>query len=87
METNVCFPWILDVFKLAPFNFYKVIESFIKAEPTLSKDIVKHLETCENLIMERIAWRKVSDLQLAAVVSLASQHHNKTLRPCGCISL
>lgn len=61
METNVCFPWILDVFKLAPFNFYKVIESFIKAEPTLSKDIVKHLETCENLIMERIAWRTVSD--------------------------
>lgn len=61
VETNVCFPWILDVFKLTPFNFYKIIESFIKAEPTLSKDIVKHLETCENLIMERIAWRTVSD--------------------------
>lgn len=45
---------------LAAFDFYKVIESFIKADPTLSKDIVKHLETCENLIMERIAWRTVS---------------------------
>ncbi|XP_023139779.1 retinoblastoma-associated protein isoform X1 [Amphiprion ocellaris] len=61
-ETNVCFPWILDVFSLAAFDFYKVIESFIKAEPTLSKDIVKHLETCENLIMERIAWRTGSPL-------------------------
>lgn len=60
METNVCFPWILDVVKLAAFDFYKVIESFIKADPTLSKDTVKHLETCENLIMERIAWRTVS---------------------------
>uniref|UniRef100_A0A3B3ZFI4 Uncharacterized protein n=1 Tax=Periophthalmus magnuspinnatus TaxID=409849 RepID=A0A3B3ZFI4_9GOBI len=55
-ESNLCFPWILDVFELAAFDFYKVIESFIKAEPTLSKDIVKHLETCENLIMEKIAW-------------------------------
>uniref|UniRef100_A0A8C6LX79 Retinoblastoma-associated protein n=1 Tax=Nothobranchius furzeri TaxID=105023 RepID=A0A8C6LX79_NOTFU len=60
--TDVCFPWILNVFNLPAFDFYKVIESFIKAEPTLSKDIIKHLETCENLIMERIAWRTGSPL-------------------------
>ncbi|XP_031713108.1 retinoblastoma-associated protein isoform X1 [Anarrhichthys ocellatus] len=62
VETDLCFPWILDVVELPAFDFYKVIESFIKAEPTLSKDIVKHLETCENLIMERIAWRTDSPL-------------------------
>ncbi|XP_056267316.1 retinoblastoma-associated protein [Pseudoliparis swirei] len=62
LETDLCFPWILDVVDLPAFDFYKVIESFIKAEPTLSKDIVKHLETCENLIMERIAWRTDSPL-------------------------
>uniref|UniRef100_A0A674MNT5 Retinoblastoma 1 n=1 Tax=Takifugu rubripes TaxID=31033 RepID=A0A674MNT5_TAKRU len=61
-ERNMCFPWILDVVELTAFDFYKVIESFIKADPTLSKDIVKHLETCENLIMERIAWRTGSPL-------------------------
>ncbi|XP_027129292.1 retinoblastoma-associated protein [Larimichthys crocea] len=61
-DTNVCFPWILDVVNLAAFDFYKVIESFIKADPTLNKEIVKHLETCENLIMERIAWRTGSPL-------------------------
>lgn len=61
-ESDLCFPWILDVFSLAAFDFYKVIESFIKAEPTLSKDIVKHLETCENLIMEKIAWMTASPL-------------------------
>lgn len=71
----MCFPWILDVVNLAAFDFYKVIESFIKADPTLSKDIVKHLETCENLIMERIAWRTVSlypltTLQLLQVKTL-----------------
>ncbi|TNN88688.1 Retinoblastoma-associated protein [Liparis tanakae] len=62
VKTDLCFPWILDVVDLPAFDFYKVIESFIKAEPTLSKDIVKHLETCENLIMERIAWRTDSPL-------------------------
>ncbi|XP_042287607.1 retinoblastoma-associated protein isoform X2 [Thunnus maccoyii] len=61
-ETDLCFPWILDVFNLAAFDFYKVIESFIKADHSMSKDIVKHLETCENLIMERIAWRTGSPL-------------------------
>uniref|UniRef100_A0AAX7UD79 Retinoblastoma-associated protein n=1 Tax=Astatotilapia calliptera TaxID=8154 RepID=A0AAX7UD79_ASTCA len=61
-ETDVCFPWILNVFNLTAFDFYKVIESFIKADPTLSKEIVKHLETCENLIMERLAWRTGSPL-------------------------
>lgn len=59
-ETDVCFPWILDTFNLAAFDFYKVIESFIKAFPAVTKEIIKHLETCENLIMERIAWRTVS---------------------------
>uniref|UniRef100_A0A8C6T5R3 Retinoblastoma-associated protein n=1 Tax=Neogobius melanostomus TaxID=47308 RepID=A0A8C6T5R3_9GOBI len=61
-ESELCFPWILDVFSVAAFDFYKVIESFIKAEPSLSKDIVKHLETCENLIMEKIAWLTGSPL-------------------------
>lgn len=71
VENDLCFPWILDVVHLPAFDFYKVIESFIKAEPTLSKDIVKHLETCENLIMERIAWRRVSLFFLPSL-----QHNN-----------
>ncbi|KAM9781717.1 retinoblastoma-associated protein [Syngnathus typhle] len=69
-EANRCFPWILDVLNLSAFDFYKVIESFIKADPTLSKDIVKHLETCENLIMERIAWETGSPL-----LELLKQEH------------
>ncbi|XP_051537752.1 retinoblastoma-associated protein-like [Myxocyprinus asiaticus] len=61
-ETDLCFPWILDVFKLHAFDFYKVIESFIKAEPTLKHDIMKHLEHCEHVIMESLAWRADSPL-------------------------
>ncbi|XP_066556008.1 retinoblastoma-associated protein isoform X2 [Amia ocellicauda] len=61
-ETDLSFPWILDVFQLKAFDFYKVIESFIKAEPSLTREMIKHLERCEHLIMENIAWRADSPL-------------------------
>ncbi|XP_060792111.1 retinoblastoma-associated protein [Neoarius graeffei] len=59
-ETNLCFPWILDVFQFYAFDFYKVIESFIKAEPTLKHDMIEHLGRCEQQIMESIAWKSDS---------------------------
>ncbi|XP_035287972.1 retinoblastoma-associated protein isoform X2 [Anguilla anguilla] len=62
VETDLSFPWILDVFQLVAYDFYKVIESFIKAEPSLSRDMIKHLEHCEHLVMESIAWRGDSPL-------------------------
>uniref|UniRef100_A0A9J7ZU33 Retinoblastoma-associated protein n=1 Tax=Cyprinus carpio carpio TaxID=630221 RepID=A0A9J7ZU33_CYPCA len=62
VETDLCFPWILDVFRLPAFDFYKVIESFIKAEPTLKHDMMKHLEQCEHVIMESLAWKADSPL-------------------------
>uniref|UniRef100_W5KDE3 Retinoblastoma-associated protein n=1 Tax=Astyanax mexicanus TaxID=7994 RepID=W5KDE3_ASTMX len=61
-ETDLCFPWILDVFQLHAFDFYKVIESFIKAEPTLKHDMIEHLGRCEHQIMESIAWKADSPL-------------------------
>uniref|UniRef100_W5U704 Retinoblastoma-associated protein n=1 Tax=Ictalurus punctatus TaxID=7998 RepID=W5U704_ICTPU len=59
-EMNLCFPWILDVFQLHAFDVYKVIESFIKAEPTLKHDMIEHLGRCEQQIMESIAWKSDS---------------------------
>ncbi|NXI72184.1 RB protein, partial [Anseranas semipalmata] len=60
-ETDLSFPWILNVFDLKAFDFYKVIESFIKAEPSLTRDMIKHLERCEHRIMESLAWQSVSN--------------------------
>ena len=37
------FPWIIEVFDLPAYNFYKVIEVLIKVEEGLSRDVVKHL--------------------------------------------
>lgn len=61
-ETDLSFPWILEVFKIEPYDFYKVIESFIKDEPSLTREMIKHLESCEHRIMESLAWRSESPI-------------------------
>ncbi|XP_067896373.1 retinoblastoma-associated protein isoform X2 [Heterodontus francisci] len=61
-ETDLSFPWILRVFDIKAYEFYKVIESFIKAEPNLTREMIKHMERCEHRIMECIAWQTNSPL-------------------------
>uniref|UniRef100_A0A8C8SDG4 Retinoblastoma-associated protein n=1 Tax=Pelusios castaneus TaxID=367368 RepID=A0A8C8SDG4_9SAUR len=61
-ETDLSFPWILSVLALKAFDFYKVIESFIKVEPSLTRERIKHLERCEHRIMESLAWQSDSPL-------------------------
>ncbi|KAF6084778.1 RB transcriptional corepressor 1 [Phyllostomus discolor] len=60
--TDLSFPWILNVLNLKAFDFYKVIESFIKAEANLTREMIKHLERCEHRIMESLAWLSDSPL-------------------------
>lgn len=60
METDLSFPWIINILDLKAFDLYKVIESFIKAEPNLTREMIKHLECCEHRIMESLAWQSVS---------------------------
>ncbi|KAL8603054.1 hypothetical protein ACOMHN_015619 [Nucella lapillus] len=56
------FPWIVDIFELAPYHFYKVVEIVIRAEEGLSRDVVKHLNHIEESILECLAWRSSSPL-------------------------
>lgn len=37
------FPWIVDIFDISSYHFYKVVEIIIRAEEGLSRDVVKHL--------------------------------------------
>ncbi|XP_014665295.1 PREDICTED: retinoblastoma-associated protein-like [Priapulus caudatus] len=60
LASEFSFPWVLDVFDLKPFHFVKVLESFIKAEPKLTSDVVKHLQNVENSILEQLAWQENS---------------------------
>ncbi|XP_063070863.1 retinoblastoma-like protein 1 [Engraulis encrasicolus] len=56
------FPWIIEVFKLQPYYFYKVIEVFIRSEEGLSRDMVKHLNSIEEQVLESRAWGRDSVL-------------------------
>ncbi|XP_047395707.1 retinoblastoma-like protein 1 isoform X4 [Sciurus carolinensis] len=56
------FPWIIEVLDLQPFYFYKVIEVVIRSEEGLSRDMVKHLNSIEEQILESLAWSHNSAL-------------------------
>ncbi|EDO46411.1 predicted protein [Nematostella vectensis] len=56
------FPWVISILGLAPYYFYKVIESLIKAEDGLSRDVVKHLNHIEEQVLESLAWSGDSPL-------------------------
>ncbi|XP_077643176.1 retinoblastoma-like protein 1 isoform X3 [Lonchura striata] len=56
------FPWIIEVLDLRPFYFYKVIEVLIRSEEGLSRDMVKHLNSIEEQILENLAWTRHSAL-------------------------
>ncbi|CAI9540086.1 unnamed protein product [Staurois parvus] len=56
------FPWTIEVLCISPFYFYKVIEVFIRSEDGLSRDMVKHLNTIEEQILESRAWTSDSNL-------------------------
>ncbi|XP_042319452.1 retinoblastoma-like protein 1 isoform X2 [Sceloporus undulatus] len=71
------FPWIIEVLDLRPFYFYKVIEVLIRSEEGLSRDMVKHLNSIEEQILESLAWTKDSALWGALQAS-----ENKVIFPC-----
>ncbi|KAG8446282.1 hypothetical protein GDO86_013930 [Hymenochirus boettgeri] len=56
------FPWTIEVLNLSAFYFYKVIEVFIRSEEGLSRDMVKHLNSIEEQILESRAWTSDSVL-------------------------
>ncbi|PIK33212.1 hypothetical protein BSL78_29976 [Apostichopus japonicus] len=56
------FPWILEVFNLHGYYFYRVIELLLRAEDGLPRDIVKHLNRTEEMILQEKAWAGDSPL-------------------------
>nr|XP_056712832.1 retinoblastoma-associated protein [Euleptes europaea] len=86
METDLSFPWIINILDLKAFDLYKVIESFIKAEPSLTREMIKHLECCEHRIMESLAWQ--SDSPLFELIQQSRERDGQAdqLEPAGCLA-
>ncbi|XP_052371439.1 retinoblastoma-like protein 2 isoform X2 [Oncorhynchus keta] len=56
------FPLVIDIFSLAPYDFYKVIELVLRAEEGLLPGVVRHLTHIEEQVLESLAWRRDSPL-------------------------
>lgn len=56
------FPWSIETIQMPAVNFYKIIEVVVRAEPELSRDMVKHLNRCEERVLEELAWSVDSPL-------------------------
>ena len=79
---GMVFPAILRTLDLQPFDFGKVIESFIKHEPHLPAHLKKHFADVEARIIEQLVWQEESplhklmheyDLSLAADAAEAAE--------------
>lgn len=61
-DSMLAFPWILETLNIQAYDFSKVVESFLRAEPRLPTDVVKHLQNVEYRILEGLAWKDGSSL-------------------------
>ncbi|GMR53670.1 hypothetical protein PMAYCL1PPCAC_23865, partial [Pristionchus mayeri] len=56
------FPWSIQVFKVPPISFYKIIEMVVKADVGLSRDSIRHINRVEEEILEEMGWSHDSPL-------------------------
>jgi retinoblastoma-associated protein len=78
----VCFPWIIDVFHIEPFDLLRMTEMFILSEPLLSLDLINHLHQIEASIIDTLAWEGksklfqfISDIDLVKCLTEAEGSH------------
>ena len=50
------FPWIVEIFELSSYHFYKVIEIIVREEDGLSRDVVKHLNHVSAVELQRLKF-------------------------------
>ncbi|XP_040891774.1 retinoblastoma-like protein 2 isoform X2 [Toxotes jaculatrix] len=56
------FPLLLQILKMAPYHFWRVIELVLRAEVGLPYAVVKHLARVEEEVLESLAWTRDSPL-------------------------
>jgi retinoblastoma-associated protein len=62
LQTDLAFPGVIDALQLKAFDFYKVIEGFVRNEPELPKYLRRHFRDLEVKVLEALAWADDSPL-------------------------
>ncbi|KAL1007457.1 hypothetical protein UPYG_G00087030 [Umbra pygmaea] len=61
-SSRFCFPRVIDIYSLSPYNFHKVIEPVLRAVEFLLPAVVRHLTRIEEQVLESLAWSVNSPL-------------------------
>ncbi|XP_008797098.2 retinoblastoma-related protein-like isoform X2 [Phoenix dactylifera] len=63
------FPAVLEVTGLTAFDLSKVIETFVRHEETLPRELKRHLNSLEERLLESMAWEKGSSLYNSLIIA------------------
>lgn len=63
------FPAVLDRTGLTAFDMSKVIETFIRYEETLPRELKRHLNSLEERLLESMAWERGSSLYNSLILA------------------
>ncbi|XVE52327.1 hypothetical protein DITRI_Ditri02bG0114100 [Diplodiscus trichospermus] len=66
---TMLFPTVLDRTGITAFDLSKVIESFIRHEESLPRELRRHLNSLEERLLESMVWEKGSSMYNALIVA------------------
>lgn len=69
---TMLFPAVLDRTGITAFDLSKVIESFIRHEETLPRELRRHLNSLEERLLESMVWEKGSSMYNSLIVARPS---------------
>ncbi|KAH9791519.1 retinoblastoma-related protein 1 [Citrus sinensis] len=68
-RVSILFPSILERAGITAFDMCKVIESFIRHEDSLPRELMRHLNSLEETMLESMVWEKGSSLYNPLIAS------------------
>ena len=69
MQVTLTFPAVLERLKLKAFDLCKLIETFVRHELQLPRELKRHMFSIEEKMLESLAWERNSSLFPKLVVA------------------
>ncbi|KAL3844511.1 hypothetical protein ACJIZ3_001914 [Penstemon smallii] len=66
---TMLFPTVLEKTGITPFDLSKVIESFVRHEESLPRELRRHLNSLEERLLESMVWEKGSSIYNSLIVA------------------
>ncbi len=76
----LCFPAVPERLGLAPFDLTKIIPTFVRALPTMPRELKRHLFTVEEKVVEGLGWQASSSLYGVLAAAVGSERQDDALQ-------